>query len=280
MLQSDIELAIDNVDLRHFFSMLPSINQEKHVVATPSQDCEGPAYYWILRNADFEQWNNSGSSRILWLTGPLECGIRKAASHILYQEMNKAPKTQRCVLYYFCSTAVVGKSSLITFIATLVRQLVSWSPEDSQKSIAQTFLRSLLSDIVKTDPPNGILRYFSGDSDSHIKNLLRAPVDSLWSALWAIMPRGQSPELSIVIDGIEHVREQRKEFIQGIRSIVEDLKRTSKMKILLTSGLEADTTEIFNDLPRIEYDKERKGWLNPTCPYKTEPTLTSSRVSF
>lgn len=259
ILRAEIEATIDTVDLAWFLSMFPAVDQGEYNFETPPLDCGKPEYHWIFRNVDFKEWDVGDSSRILWLSGPPECHMRKAASSILYQEMDKASKTSRLVFHFFCSATVEKESSVAFFIREIVQQIISSSPEAKQISIIHIFLRSILSDIFKKLTTNQMLRFSSNNSNSNIRHLLGAPDDSLWAALWAIMPTEQSPELSIIIDGIERVRDRRSEFIQGIRAFVEDLQRTSKAKILLTSGLESDTTEIFNGLPHIEFDKERKG---------------------
>lgn len=261
MLRAEIDSNIDTVDLSWFLSVLPAIDQEEYNFDRPSPDWEKPEYYWIFRNADYKEWDTGDSSRILWLTGPPECNIRKATSYILHREMEKSSKTQRLVLHFFCSAASVKGSSIAIFIRALAHQIVSTSPQTRQISIIRKFLRSILSTSFKRISPNVLQRFSLRDSNSNMKNLLESPDDSLWAALWAIMPTEQSPELSIVIDGIEHIRDRRGKFVRRIREFVEDLQRTSKAKILLTSGLESDTAQIFNGLPHVEYDKERKGLI-------------------
>lgn len=257
MLRADIETAIEAVDLQRFLSMLPPVDQEKHTLDTSPLDRETPNYYWIFRNEDFRNWDTADFSRILWLAGPPECELRKAASSIIHLEMTKPSTTPRLVLYFFCSSAVVEESSIAVFILSIVHQIILSSAEAMQALIASTFLRGVLSDLMKTLPPGQSLQ-FPG-SNSHIRNLLSASHNSLWAALWAIMPFEQNPELAICISGIEHVRNNRIEFIRKICQFVDDIQRTSKVKILLTSGLDKDTATEFDGLPYIEYDKERTG---------------------
>ncbi|KAH0521908.1 hypothetical protein TsFJ059_005838 [Trichoderma semiorbis] len=260
MLRADIETAIEALDLQRFLSMLPPVDQEKYTLDTPPLDRETPNYYWIFRNEDFRNWDTADSSRILWLAGPPECELRKAASSIIHLEMTRASTTPRLVLYFFCSSAVVEESSIAVFILSIVHQIILSSEEVRRVLIASTFLRGVLSDILKNLPPGQSLQ-FPGPN-SHIRNLLGASPNSLWTALWAIMPFEQNPELAICISGIEHVRNNRIEFIRKIRQFVDDLQRTSKVKILLTSGLDKDTAQEFDGLPYIEYDKERTECLS------------------
>ncbi|KAL7942864.1 ankyrin repeat-containing domain protein [Trichoderma barbatum] len=262
MLRAEIDSNIDTVDLSWFCKILPAIDQEEYSLDTPSSDCGKPEYYWIFRNTDFTDWDTGDSSRLLWLTGPPECNIRKASSFILYQEMKQSSKTPRLVLYIFCSAASVKGSSIAIFIRALAHQIVSTSPQAKQISIIHKFLRNILNHTFNKLSPAFIRRFSLSDSNSNIKHLLEASDDSLWAALWAIMPTEHRPEFSIIVDGIEHVRDRRSKFIRGIRTFAEDLQRTSKVKILLTSGLELDTAQILDGLPHIEYDKERKECLS------------------
>lgn len=261
MLRAEVDSNIDTVDLSWFLSVLPAIDQGEYNFDNLSPDLENPEYYWIFRNADYKEWDAGDSSRILWLTGPPECNIRKAASFILHREMEKSSETHRLVLHFFCSAASVKGSSIAILIRALAHQIVSTAPQTRQMSIIRKFLRTILSNTFKRMSPSVMQRFSLRDSNSNIKNLLESPDDSLWAALWAIMPTEQNPEFSIVIDGIEHIRDRRGKFVRRIREFVEDLQRTSKAKILLTSGLESDTAQIFDGLRHIEYDKERKGLM-------------------
>ncbi|KAL7907834.1 nucleoside phosphorylase domain-containing protein [Trichoderma velutinum] len=257
MLRGDIEIAIEALDLRRFLAMLPPVGQEKYNLDAPPLDRETPDYYWIFKNEDFRNWDTGDSSRILWLAGPPECNLRKAASSIIRHEMAQVSTILRVVLYFFCSAAVVEDSSISIFILAIVHQVILSSTEAIQRSIASTFLRGVLSDILKKLPPGQSLQFPPSGPNSHVRNLLGASDNSLWAALWAIMPTEHNLELAICISGIEHVRDNRIEFIRKIRQFVDDLQRTSKVKILLTSGLEKDTAKEFDGLPCIEYDKER-----------------------
>ncbi|KAL7929878.1 ankyrin repeat-containing domain protein [Trichoderma chlorosporum] len=265
MLRAEIDSNIDVVNPKWFLSMLPAIDQGVYNLEEPSPDCGTSESYWIFRNADFKHWDTSDSSQILWLKGPPECNIRKAASFILHQEINKPSKTPRLVLYFFCSAASVRGSSIAVFIRALVHQIISNSPQAKQVSIIHRFLRSILTTTFNRPSPNLLRRFSPNNPDSSIKSLLEAPDDSLWTALWAVMPTEQSLELSIIVDGIEHVRDRRSKFVRRVREFAEHLQRTSKVKILLTSGLEPDTAQILDGLPHIEYDKERNECLSSLC---------------
>jgi ankyrin repeat domain-containing protein 50 len=93
-----------------------------------------------------------------------------------------------------------------------------------------------------------------------IKKLLEAPADELWTALQATLDCGQERELSLIVDGLDHVKDEKGELIRGVRAIVKHLQqRTSQTKILLSSRPQAEIKEVLGGFPCIEYDKERKG---------------------
>jgi len=173
----------------------------------------------------------------------------------------KAPKIEYCFLYFFCSAAVGEKSVVSLFVHTLLYQIVSCSPMDKKNSIVRNFLHSLVDGIFKKDPN----QLFEGPSETWLKRILDAPTDDeLWTALKAVLAKEQERELFIVVDGLDKVQHEKREFINGVRTFVEHLQqRTSKVKILLTSRPQDEIKEILDGLPCIEYDKERKGLVAP-----------------
>ncbi|KAH7129683.1 putative kinesin, partial [Dactylonectria estremocensis] len=256
--------VIDTVDLDLIFKTLSVIDQ-KHISAAPPLEGDQPMFSWIFGNVDFKQWSSASSSQLLWLSAPPERSIQRVSSHIVSQEKTKALKTQHFVLYFFCSTAVGGKPIVPVFVHTLLDQIIRSSSPTDGISIARRFLYSLTEGIFKEEAAPRREEWDLGGEDSNatIRKILEAPNDDLWGALRAALVYEQNREFSVVVDGLEHVQDQRSEFIPAVRSFVEHLQqRFSKVKILLTSRPQADVTEIFEGLPCIEYDKERKECLS------------------
>jgi ankyrin repeat domain-containing protein 50 len=258
--------AIDSITLDRFLPMLSVVDQEEHKLSIPPLDCDLAKFYWIFKNVDFMEWSSANEPRVLWLSGPPKCSINQAASHIVDQAKNRALDIPRSVLYFFCATSIGTESIITTFVHTILYQIVSSSPMDKKMLIVRKFLFNLLEDILNNkEATNRRLSAFSAEatSDTNIKKILEAPPDGLWAALRAALAVEQSRELSIVIDGLEHVH-QSDAFINGVRAFIEHLQqRTSKVKILLTSGPQAHIKEAFDGLPCIEYDQERKGLVAP-----------------
>jgi hypothetical protein len=246
---------IDNIVLNQILPMLSVVDQGKHKSTIPCLDHDRPEFYWVFRNLEFKQWSDA-SSQVLWLSGPPACGIHQVSSYVVDLE-NRASKTQRSVLYFFCETVREVKSNVVAFVHTLLWQLICYSPMDKKISMARVFLHTLVEKIFgRENPP-----IFKEDAPiTKIKKILDASLSrELWAALKAVLDE-QELELLIVVDGVDEVEHRRSEFIKEVREFVEHLlKRKSKVKALLTSGPQAEIKEALDGLPCIEYDKERKG---------------------
>ena len=261
--QGKLQSAIGDVDLDRFLPMLSMVDQEKHQSTIPSLNYNQPKLFWIFRNMDFKQWSTASCPQVLWLSGPPECDIHQVSSYIVDQEKNRASKTQYFVLYFFCSTAARKKLISVIFIHTLLDQIVRCSPANKRILIVRRFLHSLLEGAFKNErTPNWESRDFNekDSPDANIKKILKAPANELWAALEAVLGDDEQRGLSVVVDGLDKVEHQQDELIEGVRSFVKHLQqRTSKVKILLTSRPLAKIKDLFNGLPWIEHDRERKG---------------------
>ncbi|OCK97498.1 uncharacterized protein K441DRAFT_547211, partial [Cenococcum geophilum 1.58] len=132
-------------------------------------------------------------------------------------------------------------------------------------SIIRNFLHSLLGQAVKREAVFNLERWSLDKEcspDKNIKKILNAPVNELFTALRAVLGDQEQRGLSLIVDGLDKVEHQRDECIRGVRAFIEHLQqRASKVKILLTSQPLAEIRELFNGLPCIEYDRERKDCL-------------------
>lgn len=263
--QKMLQSTIDSMNLDRFLGMLSAVDQEKHKSTILSLDCEQPNFYWIFRNMDFKQWHSASCSQVLWLSGPRQCSIHQVSSYIVDLMKNEASETQHSVLYFFCSTASRENSITTAFVHTLLYQVVCCSSLDKSISVVRNFLHTLVEAILRREPTSKPepSHFKEEDSpDTTIKKILDAPIDELWHALKTILADEQKRELSIVIDGLDKVEYQKVEFIKGVRELITHLlKRTLKVKALLTSRPQAEIKEVFDGLPYIEYDKERKECL-------------------
>jgi hypothetical protein len=267
LIQEISRSAIDSVDSDQLLEMFSAADHDKHKSTIPPLDCDHPMFYWIFKNADFVQWSSTNYSQALWLSGPPERNIHQVSSYIVDQEKNRVMNTQRLVLYFFCSAPIGRRPIVAVFIRTLLSQIICSSPTDKRISIVRSFLRSLHAGIFKKGgaPPWEELDLRKGDSpDKNIEKIFQGPPNKLWAALRAVLADEKQQELLVVVDGLDKVEDQKVEFLEGVREFATHLlKETSKAKILLTSRPQAETKEVLNGLPCIEYDKERIGWSTP-----------------
>ena len=215
---------------------------------------------------DFDRWHHTNTGmEVLWLSGPAECRISEASSHIVDLAKETYPEGQHSVLYFFCSTAPRRVPIAVTFVSTIVRQLVRCLPK-LKDEITTIFLRTLLDEIFGEEPHSTpeVPRFTANDSAKvAVKKILKASSDSYWSALRAVMDIGWKMGLSLIIDGIDKMEDQKREFIQNLLVLIEHLgERPSTTRVLLTSRPQAEIREILGQLPSIEYDRERKGLIH------------------
>ena len=270
LIQEILRSAIDIVDLDGLLPPLSVIDQEKHKPPSLSLDCNQPKFHWVFRNIDYKKWDSASGCQMLWISGPPECNISQISSYVVDQEKNRAEKSrtlkrEHLVLFFFYSSEIT-KGSVAVY--TILNQIVHCSPMEKRIPIIQRFLHSLLEQAFKKEEGcSWKQRGFKEEDSPHenIKRLLNASVDELWAALRAVLSCEQDRELSIIVDGLEHIEHQRDKFIGGVRSFIEHLRqRTPKIKILLTSRPLVEIKELFNGLPSIEHDRERKG---PSVPH-------------
>jgi hypothetical protein len=253
-----LQSAIESVNPDQFLRMLSVVDQGKHKSTIQPLDHDEPKYYWIFKNMDFERWR-SASSQILWLSAPRECSIHQVASYVV----DKALETQQLVLYFFCSTATKKEPFIITFIHTILSQIVSSSPLNDKISIIRTFLHNLFKMIRKPKRASNQKQMHSKEGESSatiVKRILNDPTDELWDALEAVLADYSKQVLYIVVDGLDKAEHGKVEFIRELHAFIERLQeRNLKIKALLTSQPQAEIKEVVDKLLYIEYDKERKG---------------------
>ena len=227
--------AIDDLNLDQFLPMLSVLDQDEHISAIPHLDRDHPMFYWIFRNKDFSQWSSAECSRVLWLSGLPERNIDQVSSYVVHQEKETALKTNRFVLYFFCSSEIRGRLSVYDFTHTLLKQIVYCSPIDKRISIIRNFLRSLLKQAVKRKAGPSLERWSLGKEcspDENIKRILYAPVNELFTALCAVLSGQEQRGLSLIVDGLDKFEYQRDECIRGVRAFIEHLQQqASKVKI-------------------------------------------------
>jgi hypothetical protein len=210
------------MDSNKFLQMLSAIDQEEYKSQIPCLDHDQPAFYWIFKNVDFEQWIAS-SSQVLWLSGPSQCNIYQVSSHIVDCFQEQAHKTNKVVLYFFCSTAI-GKESVVTvFIHTFLSQFMCCSPPEKRMAIAKIFLHTLLNpSFEKSKGGNQQLSFSNAQEPPEIvvQKALHARPDDLWTALKAALTNDVRSDILIVVDGLDEIKHQIHEFLRGINEFL------------------------------------------------------------
>ena len=214
---------------------------------------------------DFERWQSTNGPEVLWLSGPAECRISDASSRIVDFAKESHPEVQHSVIYFFCFTAPKEIPIAITFVSTVVRQLIRYSPGLKQE-ITTIFLRTLLDEIFGKGPLSHpeVPRFNADDSaEVMVEKTLKASSGAYWDALMAVMDIGQEKGLTLIIDGLDKIEDQKCEFIQKLLAFIQHLReRPSTTRVLLTSRPQAEIKGVLGRLPSIEYDRERKGSIS------------------
>jgi hypothetical protein len=157
----------------------------------------------------------------------------------------------------------MARGSIATVFAhTLLHQIVYSSSAGKAKSIAATFLKSLLGEHITR---RRLSHFNKNDSLSMtVQNILDVPDNELYRALVEATRITEIQELSIIIDGIDINVPEGAVFVQNFYSLLQHmLYSVPKSKVLLTGIQNMDLQKPLSSLPWvcIEYDKERKGVL-------------------
>jgi hypothetical protein len=237
-------------------------NYDEHISTIPHLDCNDPWFAWIFENIDYLKWRQRNSSPMIWLSGPILRRLDEVSSYIVHYEKELVQSTNHLVLSFFSSSK---RSGVSVFVRTLLGQIVRYSLPGKTPSIIQCFLHGLADRYVERNNTQGKFEdVFKGRSSiSHVERLLHEPMDALLSALEGVLNMEQR-HLSIVVDGLDHVDIRKNEFIEAIRTFCEHVQQsTSKARIWITSQPLAESRQLIDGLPCIEYDSERKGSSAP-----------------
>jgi hypothetical protein len=237
-------------------------------------DCSQPKFYWIFKNCDFKQWK-TGKTQVLWLSAPKECSMDQVCSDIVRRELlpDEMSKPQNFILYFFCETIARKRQSVSIYIHTLLHQALHCLPLDKRRNATTAFLRTLFKRIFRREPS----QFKEGDSQSTIVNkvLSASKSSELFDALKAAMDIDRELKMTVIVSGLDQVKDQKSEFIRGVGSFIENLmERPLGVKALLSSLPRADVQDILRELACIEYDKERQGLAALWFPIVDKPPRT------
>jgi hypothetical protein len=258
-----LQATIDELNLNQLLNQLSAVEQEHHISAIPHLDCDDPMFHWVFRNIDFRQWGFDREYSVLCLTSVSERNVCQLSSYF----MGREKESGHYVMPIFCSAILQGKliedkSSIVTFIHTILQQLIRCLPVEKMILVLQSFFHLLLEKTLENEEYLGwkevefneriFLKYMKIVLENTTMNdFLRTmkALDFEWQR-----------QLLVVIDGLDIIQ-SAEELFGGIYSLVKHLqRRNSNIKVLLTGRPTAEITQFFREFLHIDHDKERKGW--------------------
>ena len=252
---------------------LQEVGQPDPESSTKPLGDDSPGFYWIFKNMDYERWQSAEGLQVLWISGPAESRISDVSSRIVDQAMKMSSESgaQHSVLYFFCSTAPTRVPIAITFISTIIHQLLHSLPGLKEK-VTTVFLRTLLDTILRDEPlldqHKEQSRFKRDDSvEAVVKKILQASSDGYWGALRAVVKCiDREHRVSLIIDGLDSAEHQEEKFIQKLLWFTDFLRgRPTTTRVLLTSRPQAGIKDVLSGIPYIEYDRERRGLISIVC---------------
>ena len=263
-----LQFVVEGVGTDQLLHHLPAVCQHDPEFSTHDL----PRYYWIFKNMDFERWQSTDGFEVLWISGPAACRISDASSRIVDQAMKTSSESgaQHPVLYFFCSTAPTKVPIAITFISTIIHQLLR-SLSGLKEKVTTVFLRNLLDTVLRDEPlldQQELSRFNRDDSvEATVKKILQASSDGYWGALRAVVKCiDREHRVSLIIDGLDNAEHQGDEFIQKVLRFIDFLRgRPTTTRVLLTSRPQAGIKDVLSGVPSIEYDRERRGLISVVC---------------
>lgn len=146
------------------------------------------------------------------------------------------------------------------YVLVFLYQFILHSSKNKQESIVRYLLRFLVKAVRPEESSYTEPKPFNASAEVFLENIFDAPEYILRAALMAFLIEGLEKELLVVFDGLENAKDETGRFIKDIRAFCDELqRRVPKMKVLFTSQPQDDIKEIFNGLPYIEHDMERRG---------------------
>jgi hypothetical protein len=231
-----------------FLGLLPVTNKDEHISPINPADAK---YYWIFRDEDFIRWKSEDHPQVLCLFGgPPGCRMTDVSCHI-------ASQATGAVFYFTCSSV-----STTAFAHAILRHILTVSDNRQAKSIATTFLSTLVHKILdrdqsrlrEEDPPLTTVKKVLDAWDGEILEALTKGVEEV----------KEVHQTSIIIDGIHKLGKDGTQFLERFCSqpII-----SPRFKVLLTCR----SDPLVAGVACIEYDKERQGWT-PSYPLVVSPT--------
>ncbi|KAI5778635.1 ankyrin repeat-containing domain protein [Geopyxis carbonaria] len=213
---------------------------------------------WILKDVEFNDWDSSEDSRILWISGPAKCKTQHASAHVVAKYSGMKPNT---LVFYCFFSSEPRLDPIIDVVHTILKQIIDYFQKDEKQSFITKFLDSFESLLDK--------HRFKDSMRPTAEKLLkdRANIEALLESLANSLCFFANTTILIVIDGIFFDRlftgrlpdeQMLVEFFQKVSNNVRH------MKVLICTSKGPCFQEDWKSdihLRYIEYGKERTDCL-------------------
>ncbi|KAL1634866.1 hypothetical protein SLS58_010495 [Diplodia intermedia] len=182
---------------------------------------------WLLRRREFEDWNNSLDSSVLWLHGSPGSGKSSLVSIVIDSILEKQPHA-----YFYCSAEATQRlrSQPKEIMRCILKQLYVFSEESSTQAITKTF-----KGWEKEDGDYARIEHMS--------------VQQSTDYILEILSHQQAP-VKIVIDALDECDSKLRARLMGsIENIISQAK--CPVKIFLSSRDDADIVRCLGDKSNI-----------------------------
>ncbi|RDW83590.1 uncharacterized protein DSM5745_03916 [Aspergillus mulundensis] len=237
--------------------MLSVVEQDSHLGHTPQLD-DGH-FAWVFANLDYQKWLSSRSIQVLWLSGPSQCRLWEVSSYLIQSRRKAALTTigNEMVLYFFCTPTRLERHMSMTFIHTILYQILQSSSELVRSEISRTFIQALRSNYPDEREKREERQRSWGPLDTDANNAILNGI--LWAAIEKVLITQGRRQVILAVDGLDGTTEAT--FLFALRRFIEHITGRIGVKVLVTSRPLPSIKEFFDGFPSIEYNKEREECL-------------------
>ncbi|UKZ68657.1 uncharacterized protein TrAtP1_009679 [Trichoderma atroviride] len=167
---------------------------------------------WFVTHEDFQTWNESHSSAMLWVSADPGCGKSVLVKHLVDSVIQTTES--RTVCYFFFKDDFPDQKNIISALSCMLRQIFVQKP-------------SLLSD--------DILRKFHSGGETFATSF-----SELWKLLMQVAENKNAGEIVCLLDAIDECEDQsgqgRCELLKALCTLYgTEARKLSNIKFLLTS---------------------------------------------
>lgn len=189
---------------------------------------------WLLRRPEYQEWQNSSASTMLWIRGIPGCGKTKLLSLAIQQHLEalETDSSLAPIAYFYCS-----KNSLLptervssTVLSSILKQ-VSFRQSSDQLhcSVFDEFVRQ------------------RAESEREGVDILAPSLDESFQMLLSVL---QDAPVTIIIDGLDELDNDTSSLIASLKNVLYE--SSNIVKILIASRDESTINTHLQGFPTIE----------------------------